>query len=166
MKLIGRILLFLAFFFLLLEWQERDYSARGEIVEAVVTQKVVQRRARTSGTGRRTDHVIFYRFSTPEGETFEGRSDVLLETWNRTREGGPVTVEYKRDFPGTNRIVGQVAGAGFWWKAAAVLAMLGLAALILDRRKASETLGPPGPDGPRPVESATPDTPAKRRSRR
>jgi hypothetical protein len=153
-KLIGWVLLFFAFFFLLLEWQERDYAARGEIAEAVVTAKDIRIRQSSTGSGRRREHVISYRFSTPDGEVFEGHSDVLLETWNQTREGGPVTVEYKRDFPGTNRIAGQVAGAGFWWKAAAVLAMLGIASIIVGRRAA---IAAASPQAGHLAQSAAPD---------
>lgn len=139
-KSVGGILLFLAFFFLLLEWQERDYAARGAIAEGVVIGKDTRARPRSTGTGTSRDHFLVYRFQTPEGEVFEGRSDVSLATWNETGVGASVTVEYKRDFPATNRIAGQVAGAGFWWKASALLALLGIASFITGRRREAAKL--------------------------
>ncbi len=143
-KQAGGLLLFLAFFFLLLEWQERDYAARGEIAEAVVIGKHTRVRPRTTGTGTSREHVLVYRFQAPEGEMFEGRSDVSLAIWNETREGASITVEYKRDFPATNRIAGQVAGTGFWWKASALLALLGIASFVIGRRReAAIAAGPP-----------------------
>jgi hypothetical protein len=164
-KRVGRILFFLAFFFLLLEWQERDYAARGDVVEGVVTEKAVEHRPRKTGTGTYRHEVVFYRFTTPEGGTFEGRSDVLPGTWNRLTEGGPVAVEYKRDFPGTSRVVGQVAGAGFWWQGAILLAMLGLAALAYDRRKRAPAAGTLGGEKYRTAEFSMPDAPAQSISR-
>lgn len=155
------MLLVLAFVCLLLEWQERDYAARGEIAEAVVTGKDIRVRSRTSGTGTRRDYFISYRFSTPEGEVFEGSSDVSPAIWDETREGASVTVEYKRDFPGTNRIAGQVAGAGFWWKASALLALLGVASFVIGRRRDAAAAAPPGVIGPGRPESVRLDTPVR-----
>ena len=161
-KSVGGVLLFLAFFFLLLEWQERDYAERGAIAEAVVIGKDTRVRRRTTGTGTSRDHVLIYRFQTPEGEVFEGRSDVPLTTWNQAQEGAPVTVEYKRDFPATNRIAGQVAGAGFWWKASALLALLGIASVVIGRRReAAIAAAPPQAGGLAHPRFAAPAMPAR-----
>lgn len=161
-KSVGGVLLFLAFFFLLLEWQERDYAARGAIAEAVVIGKDTRVRPRTTGTGTSRDHVLIYRFQTPEGEVFEGRSDVPLTTWNQAQKGAPVAVEYKRDFPATNRIAGQVAGAGFWWKASALLALLGIASFVIGRRReAAIAAAPPQARDLAHPELAEPARPAR-----
>jgi hypothetical protein len=127
---VGTVLLFPAMFFLLLEWQERDYAADGETVQGVVLDKGVSRGGRVS-----------YRFSTHSGESFDGGSKALPETWDKLQTGAAVTVEYKRDFPRTSRIAGQTAGLGFWWKASVLLGAVGVTLIVIGTRKAVSTAG-------------------------
>jgi hypothetical protein len=121
---VGTAVLFPAAFFLLLEWQERDYAVDAETVQGEVLEKGASRGGR-----------ITYRFSTLDGESFEGGSNALPATWDELQPGSRVTVEYKRDAPGTSRIAGQTTGAGFWWKAAALLGAAGLVLIVIGARK-------------------------------
>lgn len=127
---VGTALLFPAMFFLLLEWQERDYASNGEMVQGVVLDKGVSRGGRVS-----------YQFSTHDGEAFEGSSKALPETWDKLQTGAAVTVEYKRDFPRTSRIAGQTTGSGFWWKAAVVLGAAGVTLIVIGASKAVSKAG-------------------------
>lgn len=134
---VAKIVLALAVFFLLLEWQERDYLEDGARVQGVVLEKGTSIRSGGAG-GSRPDRWVTYRFSTPDGRQFEGSSsEVLPATWRELALGGPITIEYKRDFPDTNRVAGQVAGAGFWWKAAVVLAAIAAALILVGARRSS-----------------------------
>jgi hypothetical protein len=120
----GTVLLFPAIFFLLLEWQERDYAADGETVQGIALKKELNNR-------------VSYSFSMHGGEQLEGSATVLPDTWAQLQPGTPVTVEYKRDSPRTNRVAGQTKGVGFWWKAAALLGAAGVILITIGAGKAA-----------------------------
>ncbi len=52
-------------------------------------------------------YYVTYRFSTPEGQEFEGSAGVYSETWDNLAEGGPIQITYLPDAPQTNRVEGR-----------------------------------------------------------
>lgn len=90
----------LIFFFLSVEgWR---YQIGG-----IRTTGVVERMGNSRGQG--ANWFVFYRFSTRDGQSIKGRSDVLLGTYQTLETGGPVPVEYLESSPDTNRVPDQRA---------------------------------------------------------
>lgn len=97
--------------------QEGSYEATGQRVHGVVLEKtVVTDASPPEGEGRApaTRHYVSYRFTTREGQTLEGTSEVLSQTWEALEQGGPVVVEYLPSSPDTHRIGEQPAGSATW----------------------------------------------------
>jgi hypothetical protein len=90
---------------------EERYRAEGELTEAVVLTKSMDRARRGSGGRRSTSYHVTYRFTTPDGRTVEGRDSVGAATWDALEERGPVRVRYLRGSPGTSRL----EGGDPWW---------------------------------------------------
>jgi hypothetical protein len=128
---VSKILFVFALFFLALSFEGCWYEVKGGRTTGVVIQKLP--RASTKG-----NDYVRYRFTTGDGQTLEGRADVLPQNFARLREGGPVEVEYIRDSPGTNRVPGQRAGSYVWGLMAAAALAGGVVLRRRERRKAAK----------------------------
>lgn len=80
--------------------QERQLATSGQIVDATVLTKDVGR------AGDSVHHSVTYRFTTADGRTFEGKSEIPEAAWNSLTERGPVSVQYLPNRPSVNRVVG------------------------------------------------------------
>jgi hypothetical protein len=112
LRSLAPLLLFFGGFFVLLAVQEGCYQ-KGVKLRGVVVAKEYSPGTSRVGSGMvssSSSHKIRYRFTTPEGEIREDRSDVLLANWSKLREGDPVNIEY---LPATkdSRIAAQTASA-------------------------------------------------------
>jgi hypothetical protein len=126
--------------FLRLSCEEGYYEKGGARVQGIVLQKTYSPGTRSTGgtRGSSSKHYVSYRFTTKEGRTIDGRYDVLPGTWQKLKEGDPVTVEYLPDAPGTNRIPEQRARSLTW----TIMALVLLAAsgvLFLSSRRQRQT---------------------------
>ena len=116
---------FLAFglIFLRLSCEEGYFEKSGVRVQGVVLQKIYT--PRTESVGKRhsfsSKHYVSYRVTTKEGRAIEGRYDVLPDTWEKLKEGGPLVIEYLPDSPDTNRIPEQRKVQHFWHHGARAL---------------------------------------------
>lgn len=130
--------LFLVFglIFLRLSCEAGYYEADGTRVEGVVIQKTYSPGTSPTGGTRSSPsrHYVSYRFTTKEGRTLEGRSDILPQVWRDLREGGPVVVEYLPSSPDTNRIPDQRARSLTWGIMAFVLLVASGVLFMLGRR--------------------------------
>jgi len=70
------------------------------VVEAMVLTKDVGK------SGDSVHHSITYRFTTDDGRTLEGKSEVSESIWNAVTERGPVSVAYMPGRPSSNAVVG------------------------------------------------------------
>lgn len=125
--------------------EEGYYEKGGVRVQGVVLQKTYSP-GTSSTSGRRGSparRTVSYRFTTKEGRTVEGRTDVLPETWASLSEGDAVAVEYLQESPDTNRIPDQRARSMIWGVMALVL--LGTSAVLFvvgwRRRAAASVAG-------------------------
>jgi hypothetical protein len=136
---------FLAFglIFLRLSCEEGYFEKGGVRAQGVVLQKIYSPATRSAGKGHRSSskHSVSYRFTTKEGRTLEGKSDVLPDIWEKLKEGGPVVVEYLPDFPSTNRIPEQRAESRTWRIMALVLLVASAVLFIIGRRQPSAGTG-------------------------
>lgn len=116
----------LIFFFLSVEgWRYRAGGIR--------TTGIVERMGISRGKG--ANYFVFYRFSTPDGQTVQGRSDVLPGTYRALEKGGPVAVEYLESSPGTNRVPDQRARPWIFALMAAACWTGGVTMLVKGRRR-------------------------------
>jgi hypothetical protein len=95
--LVGLPFVLLAGYFIL---QERQLATTGRVVDAMVLTKDMTR----SGDARHRS--VRYRFTTAEGRTIEGESEVRESVWSPLTERGPVPVAYLPNRPSVNRVVG------------------------------------------------------------
>ena len=95
-------LLIFGLVFFRLSCEEGYYEKGGARVQGIVLKKTYSPGTRSTGgsRGSSSKHYISYRFTTKEGRTIEGRYDVLPGTWQKLKEGAPVTIEYLPDAPG------------------------------------------------------------------
>jgi hypothetical protein len=109
--------------FLRLGCGEGDYEKGGVRVQGTVLQKTYSPGTRSTAghPGSPPKNYVSYGFTTKEGRALEGKYDVLPGTWQKLKEGDPVTVEYLADSPTTNRIPDQRARSGTWRIMALVL---------------------------------------------
>jgi hypothetical protein len=107
-------LLFFGLIFFRLSCEEDYYEKGGVRVQGVVLKKTYTPGSTAKGSGSSSKRYISYRFMTKEGQTLEGKYDVLPDAWNSVKEGDPVVVEYLPDSPDTNRIPGQRARSLTW----------------------------------------------------
>ncbi len=136
---IWRLILFLGVFFLLLTAQEGCYQKVVKL-PGVVVEKVYSPGTSRTGSGTTSSpsrHEVRYRFTTPQGETKEGLSDVLLGNWSKLHDGDTVRVEYL-PATGDSRIAGQTTSAQVFL--AIALTLLG-GGLFL--RRSSRQVSPP-----------------------
>jgi hypothetical protein len=136
--------------FLRLSCEEGYYEKGGVRVHGTVLQKTYSPGTRSTRTGHGTSskHSISYRFTTKEGRTVEGRYDVLPQTYQELKEGGPVVIEYLPDSPHTNRIPDQRAQSGTWRIMALVLLIASAVLFIVgwrQRLRSSEVVNAEGP---------------------
>jgi hypothetical protein len=119
--------------FLRLSCEEGYFEAGGTRVQGVVLQKTYSPGTTSTGGSRSSParRTVSYRFTIKEGQTLEGRTDVLPGTWESLKQGGPVVVEYLPDSPDTSRILGQRARSGTWAVMAAVLLTASVALFIM-----------------------------------
>ena len=112
MQWLARLFLIFGGFFLLLTAQEGCYQ-KGENISAVVVAKEYSPGTSRVGSGTvssNSRHSIRYRFTTPQGETKEASSVVLLQNWSKLREGDPINIEFL-PATGDSRVAGQTASA-------------------------------------------------------
>ncbi len=121
---------------------EEDYYAKGGVrVQGVVVKKTYTPATNLQKGGSSSKHYISYRFTTQEGRTIEGRSDVLLDAWEKAKEGDPVVVEYLADSPSTNRIPEQRASSlTFEIMSALLLIASGVLFIIGWRQRSAQTV--------------------------
>jgi len=131
------IFLVLGVVFLRLSCEEGYYEKGGVRVEGVVLHKAFSPgTTSTGGSGSSPSrHSASYRFTTKEGRTLEGRSDVLPGMWRQLKEGDPVVVEYLPDSPDTNRIPEQRARSRTWTVMALVLLAASAVLFLIGRRQ-------------------------------
>jgi len=103
-RLLGGILFFVSFFFVVLSLQEWRYERKGVKATGSVTKL-------EAGSGNRRSYYAFYDFVTKDGKTFQNRDDVLLKTYKRLQKGGPVEIEYIEGSPKSNRVAGDTVSA-------------------------------------------------------
>jgi len=72
----------------------------------VQAQVVALERIRDSGQDGSTDHLVRYRFTTPDGHTVEKQGGLGEAAWRTLRVGGPVEVVYSPDNPTKGLLVG------------------------------------------------------------
>jgi uncharacterized protein DUF3592 len=80
--------------------QERELATTGRVVEAIVLTKDIDR------SGDSVNRSVTYRFTSADGRTIEGKSDVGKSIWNSVTERGPVSVAYLPNRPSVNHVVG------------------------------------------------------------
>lgn len=95
--LVGLPFVLLAGYFIV---QERQLATTGRVVEAMVLTKDIGR------SGDNANRSVTYRFTTTDGRTLEGKSEVGESRWSSLTERGPVSVEYLPNRPSVNRVVG------------------------------------------------------------
>jgi hypothetical protein len=81
--------------------RERAYQKQGQIVEAVVLSKSIQRASRQGNPSTRYE--ILYRFTTTDGRTAEGVAAVAVEEWESLEAGDPFRVTYLPGAPEASR---------------------------------------------------------------
>jgi hypothetical protein len=81
--------------------RERAYQTRGQVIEAVVVSKSIQRASRDGNS--RTKYEVAYRFTTPDGRTTEGVDAVAVEAWEGLEPGSPFKITYLPEAPETSR---------------------------------------------------------------
>jgi uncharacterized protein DUF3592 len=84
--------------------RERAYQEQGQVVEAVVVDKTIQRASREGNTSTRYE--IAYRFTAPNGRAVEGLDKVEVEEWERLAPGSAFKITYLPGAPETNRAEG------------------------------------------------------------
>lgn len=72
----------------------------------VQAQVVALERIRDTGQDGSTDHLVRYRFITPDGRTVERQGGLGEAAWRALRVGGPVAVVYSPDNPSKGLLVG------------------------------------------------------------
>ena len=85
--------------------RERAYQKQGQIVEAVVLSKSMQRASRQGNPSTRYE--IVYRFTTTDGRTAEGVAAVAVEEWESLEAGDPFKVTYLTGAPEASRPEGE-----------------------------------------------------------
>ncbi len=95
--LVGLPFVLLAGYFI---FQERRLATTGRVVDAIVLTKD------TSRSGDSVHRSLRYRFTTADGRTIEGKSEVGESIWSSLSERGPVRVAYLPNRPSVNRVVG------------------------------------------------------------
>jgi len=128
-------LLFFGLIFFRLSCEEDYYEKGGVRVQGVVVKKTYTPASTAKGSGSSSKRYISYRFTTKEGQTLEGRYDVLPDAWNSVKEGDPVVVEYLPDSPDTNRIPEQRARSGTFGIISTVLLVAATVLYIIGRRQ-------------------------------
>jgi hypothetical protein len=103
--------------------QEQAYEKRGEVLEAVVMRKSIQRASR-DGTSS-TRYEIAYRFMTPDGAA-EGVAVVPVEEWEALEPGRPFKITHLPGTPSSSR----AADAGGMTDALVMIGAGSLAALF------------------------------------
>ncbi len=103
------------------QWSELGRFDQGAVrAEGKVLTRDIRQASRDNRTS--TEYVVRYRFQTPDGQSWEGSSEVDVGLWEAVREQGPVEVEYLPDDPSTNRVAGQ---SGEQWVVVLVFSLLG-----------------------------------------
>jgi len=123
---LARLFLIFGGFFLLLAAQEGCYQ-KGESLSAVVVAKEYSAGTSRVGSGTVSSssrHSIRYRFNTPQGETKEASSPVLLQDWSKLREGDSINIEFL-PATGDSRVADQTASAPVFLIIAVVLLTAG-----------------------------------------
>lgn len=85
---------------------EQSFGVEAVTVRGTVLTRDIHRARRTDG-GTSTRYEVSYRFMTDDGETFERRDSVDVQTWEALTEQGPVQVRYLPDDPAQSRIAGE-----------------------------------------------------------
>jgi hypothetical protein len=94
---VGLPFVLLAGYFIL---RERQLDSSGQIADGIVLAKNVGR------SGDSIHHSVTYRFTTSDGTTFEGKSEISEARWSSLKERGSVPVQYLPQRPSVNRVVG------------------------------------------------------------
>lgn len=81
--------------------REGAYRAHGEVVDAVVTGKSIQRASRDGHASTRYE--VAYRFIAPDGRPVEGVDAVSVEEWESLGPGSRLKVAYLPSAPETSR---------------------------------------------------------------
>ncbi len=81
--------------------RERAYQQQGQLVEAVVVGKSIERASRQGKSSTRYE--IAYRFTTHDGRAVEGVDAVDVEEWESLDRGSPFTITYLPGAPESNR---------------------------------------------------------------
>jgi hypothetical protein len=93
--------------------EERRYQREGQTATGAVLTKAIERATRTRSGGRRTEthYTVTYRFTSRDGQSYQGSGDVPVSAWERLREQDPVQVEYIASYPMINRVAGETSRA-------------------------------------------------------
>ena len=81
--------------------RERRYAAEGRVAQAHIVDKRVEEAQRSGNT--RTQYVIAYRFTTPDGVAVEGAAAVDFDVWEAAKRDDSLRVRYVATAPSINR---------------------------------------------------------------
>lgn len=81
--------------------KEQTYHKQGLTIDALVLDKTIEQAKR--GENSSTRYLVTYRFTTAQGETVEGSSEIPVEDWERLEAGQKFPVTYLPDAPASNR---------------------------------------------------------------
>lgn len=84
--------------------RERAFQQQGQVVEAVVVGKSIERASREGNSS--TKYVIAYRFTTDDGGAAEGVDAVGVEEWESLEPGSRFTITYLPGAPESSRAEG------------------------------------------------------------
>ncbi|HMO18994.1 MAG TPA: DUF3592 domain-containing protein [Oligoflexia bacterium] len=87
---------------------ESEYAANGETVDGTVLSRTVEERWSTDSSTKRqtktTYYNISYNFIAPDGREIESTSGVSRSVYESAQEGAPITIQYLKQDPDTNRV--------------------------------------------------------------
>jgi uncharacterized protein DUF3592 len=84
---------------------ERRFRTEGQIVEAVVLTKDIDRSR--SNNRESTRYSVTYRFTAPDRRAIRGSTGLDRASWETLTERGPISVVYLPGDPESNRMAGQ-----------------------------------------------------------
>jgi hypothetical protein len=112
---------------------EQQYRQEGQTADGVVLVKAIERATRSGSNRSRTEYTVTYRFAASDGQSYEGKSNVPVATWERLREQDPVQVQYVASDPTTSRVSGESnTTAAYVFPAIGLVAAL-IGAVLLSR---------------------------------
>ena len=85
--------------------EERRFAEEAQVATGLVLTKDLARRRSNEGRSS-TTYSVRYRFTTPDGQTHEGATDLSYARWNALAEREPIDIAYLPSNPSDNRMAG------------------------------------------------------------